>query len=104
MQLPPSTLRIYYSHRMSCQKLNQQDAEELKADINRVLRSSHPMLNLIKAEQAIRELKRDKSRIILTVDKGIIMVIMDRQEYIDKANNLLVSQPTDPSPRILPTK
>ena len=28
----------------ACTKLSQQDAEELRADINRVLRSSHPSL------------------------------------------------------------
>ena len=41
-----------------CSELGQQDAEELRADINRVLRSSHPTPNLTKAQiQALRELK-----------------------------------------------
>ena len=64
---------------------------KFRADINRVLRSSHPNPDLNKAEQqAIRELKRDKSGIILIADKGAAMVAMDRQDYIDKANNPLV--------------
>ena len=78
-----------------CTKLGQQDAEELRADINRVLRSSHlPKPNLTKAQsQAIRELKRDRDHIVLTADKGVAMVIMDRQDYINKSNNFL-NQPT----------
>ena len=75
-------------------KLGQQDAEELRADINKVLSSSHPQPNLTKAQsQAIRELKRDMDYIVLTADKGVTMVIMDRQDYINKSNNLL-NQPT----------
>ena len=72
-------------------KLSQQDAEELRADINRVLRYSHPPKpNLTKAQNtALRELKRDRDRIVLTADKGVAMVVMDRQDYINKANQLL---------------
>ena len=43
--------------------------------------------------QAIRELKRNRDCIVLTADKGVAMVIMDRQTYINKSNNLL-NQPT----------
>ena len=71
-------------------KLSQQDAEELRADINRVLRSSHPQPNLTKAQAlALRELKRDMDCIVLTADKGVAMVIMYRQDYINKANSVL---------------
>ena len=61
------------------------------ANINRVLRSSHPPKpNLTKAQNsALRELKRDRNHIVLTADKGVAMVIMDRQDYINKANQLL---------------
>ena len=31
----------------------------------------------------------NRNWIVLTVDKDIAMVVMDRQEYINKANNLL---------------
>ena len=77
-----------------CTKLGQQDAEELRVDISRVLRSSHPKPNLTKAQsQAIRELKRDRDHIVSTADKGVAMVMMDRQDYINKSNNFL-NQPT----------
>ena len=49
-----------------------------------------PKPNLTKAQNlALRELKRDKDCIDLTADKGVAMVIMDRQDYINKANHLL---------------
>ena len=35
------------------------------------------------------ELKRNRDRIVLTADKRVAMVIMDRQDYINKANHLL---------------
>ena len=77
-----------------CSKLEQQDAEELRANINMVLRSSHPPKpNLNKAQtQALRELKRDRDRIVLTGNKRVAIVVMDRQDYINKSNQLL-SQP-----------
>ena len=38
---------------------------------------------------ALRELKKDRDRIVLTADKGVAMVVLDRQDYINKANHLL---------------
>ena len=38
---------------------------------------------------ALRELKKERDHIVLTVDKGVAMVIMDRQDYINKVNSLL---------------
>ena len=61
--------------------------EELKADVNRVLRGSHPQSNLNKAE--VQALKRDKSMKVLTANKGVAMIVLDRQDYINKTNNLL---------------
>ena len=49
-----------------------------------------PKPNLTKAQNlAIRELKKDRDHIVPTPDKGMAIVIMDRQDYISKANNLL---------------
>ena len=41
-RLPPN-LEYTTAIESTCTKLSQQDAEELRADINRVLRSSHPL-------------------------------------------------------------
>ena len=87
----PPNLEYITTIEAACTKLSQQDAEELRADINRVLRSSHPPKpNLTKAQNiALRELKRDRDRIVLTADKGVAMVVMDKQDYINKSNQLL---------------
>ena len=87
----PPNLEYITAIEAACTKLSQQDAEELRADINWVLRASHPPKpNLTKAQNlAIRELKKDRDCIVLTADKGVAMVIMDSQDYISKANNLL---------------
>ena len=87
----PPNIKYITAKEAACTKLSQQDAEELRPDINRVLRSSHPPKpNLTKAQNlALRELKRDRDHIVLTADKGVAMVIMDRQDYINKANHLL---------------
>ena len=39
----PPNLEYITAIEAACTKLSQQDAEELRADINRVLRSSHPL-------------------------------------------------------------
>ena len=87
----PLNLEYITAIKAACTKLSQQDAEELRADINRVLRYSHPPKpNLTKAQNsALRELKRDRDCRVLTADKGVAMVIMDRQDYINKAKHLL---------------
>ena len=87
----PPNLEYITAIEAACTKLSQQDAEELRANINRVLRSSHPPKpNLTKAQMsALRELKKDRDRIVLTADKGVAMIVMDRQDYINKANHLL---------------
>ena len=87
----PPNLEYITAIEAACTKLSQQDAKELRADINRVLRYSHPPKpNLTKAQNsALRELKRDRDLIVLTADKGVAMVVMDRQDYINKANHLL---------------
>ena len=91
----PPNLQYIRAIESVCTKLGQQDAEKLRAEVSRVLRSSHPpKSNLTKAQsQAIRELKRDKDCKVLTADRGVTMVIINKQDYIGKANNLL-NQPT----------
>ena len=52
---------------------------------------------------AIKQLRADKDRIILTADKGVALVIMERKDYIKKAQQLLKDPntyqtiPTDPT-------
>ena len=90
-----------------CPKLKEEDAMELRTDVNTILRRAKvPKVNLTKQERiGLSQLKKDKESIILTVDKGVAMVVMDREEYKSKAQELLTSPaykslPRDPSNKI----
>ena len=76
-----------------CPKLNKEDAMELRADVNSLLRRAKvSKANLTKQERiGLSQLKKDKERVILTADKGVAMVIMDREKYNSKAQELLTS-------------
>ena len=88
--------------------MDAKSAEELRSDVYRVLR--HPCQfkpNLSKGEMAaIKQLRADKDRIILTADKGVALVIMERKDYIEKAQQLLQDPntyqtiPTDPTTKL----
>ena len=88
----PPNLEYITATEAACTKLSQQDAEELRAEINRVLRFSQPPKpNLTKAQNiALREPKRDRDCIVVTAGKGVAMVIMDRQDYINKITLLVL--------------
>ena len=83
-----------------CPKLKEEDAMELRANINSLLRKPQaPKPNLTRQERlGLAQLKKDKDRVILTVDKGVAMVVMDREDYITKAESLL----SQPAYRLLP--
>ena len=76
---------------LACQNLEPHSMEELRAEIRGALKHSHsPRKNITKEEtQALAELKNDQSRVILTADKGVAMVVMNRTEYNSKAQELL---------------
>ena len=75
-------------------KLPAQEANELRSDVNRLLKQSKPQyknqcnLNPMQCK-ALNQLKQDTSRVVLTVDKGVAMVIMDKEDYTNKAQALL---------------
>ena len=92
----------------ACLKLEPHNAEELRATMRGALiNSKEPTSNITKQEvQALAELKKDQSRVILTVDKGVAIVIMDKEDYQVKAKALLEDQgtykalKTDPTGRL----
>ena len=51
-------------------------------------RASQPNISKMERE-AIKTLKEDNTRVVLTADKGIAMVVMDKNSYIDKCMALL---------------
>ena len=93
---------------MACQNLNNNEAEELRSDVNWALRHSHPPKPTLRKEEmkALKQLKTDKDHMVLTADKGVAMVVMDRQEYIQKARALLEDTntyrpiPSDPTTKL----
>ena len=92
----------------ACQSLDPNSAEELRSDVYRILRHPHQLRTNLRKEEitAIKQLKADKERIILTADKGIALVVMDRSDYIKKANELLQDSntyktiPSDPTNKL----
>ena len=76
---------------MACQSLKPTEAEEFRADIARVLKQARPSKsNICKEEwRAIKDLRTDKEHLILTADKGVALVVMDKKDYIQKMKQLL---------------
>ena len=88
----------------TCKQLKQGEAEELRGKVKTILKKIQtPKYNITREEyQALEELRKDKNRIILNADKGVSMVIMDKEDYITKAEEVLrpltyKSVPTDPT-------
>ena len=67
----------------ACSKLNQSEAE-LRVEVTNILKKTQmPKSNITKKEfQAITELKEDDNRMILTTDKGVAMVVLNKEDYI----------------------
>ena len=92
----------------ACQSLDPNSTEELRSDVYRILRHPrHLRTNLRKEEiTAIKQLKVDKERVILTADKDMALVVMDRCDYIKKAKALLQDPntyktiPSDPTNKL----
>ena len=76
-----------------CLKFPPQAAEELRAETKRVLKYVPPKSNITKDEaNSLKNVRLDKDRVILTADKGVAMIVLDRQDYISKDMNLLVDR------------
>ena len=102
---PPSAEYITAVEK-TCQNLTQGEADEMRAEIKAAIKRSHPPRpNITREEQrALRELKKDDTRVILTADKGVCLLVVDKDEYIRKAEELLKEKtykiiPTDPTNR-----
>ena len=94
----------------ACNQLQQEKAEALRGEIKSALKKIQaPKYNITREERkAIEELRRDKTRIILTVDKGVSMMVMDRDDYNKNAEELLHQPayrpiPNDPTNSIKPS-
>ena len=89
--LGPPTVECITAIEEICQKLEKGEAEELRAEVKNILKKAHPPKpNITKEEQkAIENLRKDDTQIVLTADKGVALVVMKREEYDKKAEELL---------------
>ena len=90
----------------ACQKLTQGQVDEMQAEVKAVLKKMQPPRPNINREEkkALIELGEDKTRLILTAKKEVVVVVMGTQEYTRKAVELLnqpayKSIPVDPTTR-----
>ena len=87
---PPTGEYIAQIERV-CQKMKQGEAEELRGQLKQILKNpTPPKPNISKEEaQALKELKKDQDKVILTADKGVAMVVMEKKDYNKKSEDLL---------------
>ena len=87
----PLTMEYIAAIEKACPSLQPGKAEELRGEVKANIKKMQlPKQNLTKEEhKALEELKKDKTRMILTADKGVSIVVLDREEYIRKADELL---------------
>ena len=96
----PPVLEYIVAIEKACQQLKQGETEELRGEIKSIIKKIPPPKPDISKEehQAIQQLKKDTTRMILTADKGVCLVVMDKEDYIKKSEGLLLK----PTYKILP--
>ena len=102
----PPTPEYIVAIEKSCLKLPTGKAEELRGEVKAILKKKiNNKPNITKEEhQAIKELRRDNTRMVLTADKGVSIVVMDKEDYNTKSEELLQTSTyqilsTDPTNR-----
>ena len=87
----PSTCDYVVATEKACQHLDQGKAEELRGEIKQLLKKNHNIKPNISKEEyhAFKQMKKDNTRMVLTADNGVSMVVLDREEYIQKSEELL---------------
>ena len=90
----PQTCEFIVAREKACQYLMQGKAEELRGEIKSLLKKNHNIKpNIPKDEYwVLKEMKKDNTRMVLTADKGVSMVVVDRENYIQKSEKLLHQQ------------
>ena len=79
----------------ACSKLNQGETEQLRVEVKNVLKKTQlPSTNIEREEmKAMKELREDDTIMLMTAGKGVALVVMNKEDYIKKAEDLL-NQPT----------
>ena len=91
----------------ACTKLEEGKAEEFRVQIKAAIQKIQtPKPNITRAERiAIADLRKDPSRMFLTADKEVGLVVMNTEDYKKKAEELLnqntyTAIPSDPTMRL----
>ena len=89
----PPTIEVITLIEKTCQNMVKGEVEELRGEVKAILRKIQPPKSNISLEElkAMDELRKDDTRVILTVDKGVSLVVMNKEEYIKKAEELLLT-------------
>ena len=89
---PPTSVYIAAIEK-ACLKLTTGKAEELRGEIKAILEKKiNYKSNITKEEHwAIKELRNNNTRMVLTADKGVSMVVMDKEDYNTKSDEILHS-------------
>ena len=74
----------------ACTRLEEGKVEEFRVQVKVAIQKiKKPKPNLTKGERkAIGELKKDQSRMILTADKGVALVVLNTEDYKKKVEDL----------------
>ena len=75
----------------ACTKLEEGKAEEFRVQVKAAIQKiQKPKPNIIRGERiAIAELKKNPSRMVLTADKGVALVVINTEDYKKKAEEML---------------
>ena len=75
----------------ACSKLEEGKVEEFRVQVKAAIQNiQKPKPNITGGERiAIAELKKDPSRMVLTADKGVALVVMNTEDYKKKVEELL---------------
>ena len=92
-QIPPIEAYITATEQASS-RLPAEEADEFRLEVNKILKQQQQhhnnQCNLNPSQcRALTQLRQDNSRVVLTADKGVSMVIMDQEDYTNKDLGLL---------------
>ena len=87
----PPIIQYVAAVEQACSRLEEGKVEEFRVQVKAAIQNiKKPKPNLTKGERkAIGELKRDQARMILTMDKGVLLVVLNTEDYNKKAEDLL---------------
>ena len=89
----PPNVQFISAVEAACQRLPEQEAQELRAEVNILWKRAKPPKSNISREEkkALKGLREDQERMVSMADKGVAMVVLDRKDYQEKVEGLLAS-------------